>query len=199
VAGLAAAATPPAGIEALLRAQRPDVDRWQVQPLTDKVPATAEAVQAGKVGARTAVRFSDGHVRWYAVEGYRDVLVSAHRIEGGATVRGADARLESRDVLPLGCAPLLELPATQAWRARRAVAEGEALCASNVEPAPDVERNSPVTLTARNGGIQVSRVLTASSDARTGERVRLRDAATGVNVIGIVTGPGAARVAGETQ
>jgi flagella basal body P-ring formation protein FlgA len=199
VAPVTMAATPSSGVEALLRAQRPEVERWQVRPLAENVPVTAEAVRLGKLGVRTAVRFSDGRVRWYAIEGYREVLVSAHRIESGVAVGGEDARLESRDVIALGCAPLRELPQTKGWRTRRALAEGEALCASTIEPSPDVERNGPVKLTAGSGGIQVSRVLTAASDARTGERVRLRDAATGISLIGIVTGPGAARVAGEIK
>jgi flagella basal body P-ring formation protein FlgA len=135
-------------------------------------------------------------VSWYAVAGYRDVLVSSRTVEGGGALSAADARAESRDVLTLGCEPVAALDATQRWRARRRLAAGEVLCDATVEAAPDVERNRPVTLSARSGGIQVSRVLIAAGDAHAGERVRLRDG-SGVTLIGIVTGPGAARVAGD--
>jgi len=185
-------------VESLLRARRPDVDRWQVEPLADGPPPSAGVTQLGRLAARTAVRYSDGHVRWFSIEGFRDVLVSAHRIEGGAALQAEDARLEPRDVIALPCEPLRELPVSKAWRARRALAAGEVLCSSTIEPSPDVERNSRVTLTASRGAIQVSRVLTATSDAHTGERVRLKDA-DGVSLTAIVTGPGAARVAGEMK
>ena len=189
----------PSTIEVLLRARRPDVDRWQLQPLVDNAPAGVAAVKLGRVAARTPVRFADGRVRWYAVEGFREVLVSTHRVDAGANLRAEDARPESRDVIALGCEPLLALAPARHWRARRPLAAGEALCASSVETTPEVERNSPVTLTASRGGIEVSRVLTAASDAHAGEQVRLNDSAKGVSLIGIVTGPGAARIAGEMR
>jgi flagella basal body P-ring formation protein FlgA len=185
-------------LEELLRERRPEIASWQVQPLSNPAAGVEPAAIAnvGRIGARTPVRFADGRVSWYAVAGYREVLVSARAIEGGGSLSAADARSESRDVLTLGCEPVAGLEATQRWRARRRLAAGDVLCDSTVEPAPDVERNRAVTLSARSGGIQVSRVLTAASDAYAGERVRLRDS-SGVTLIGIVTGPGAARVAGE--
>ena len=75
-------------LEELLRLQRPDVTRWQVQPLTAKVKPSGDVREVGRVGACTAVRFTDGRVYWYAVAGYRDVLVSAHAIESGAAESG---------------------------------------------------------------------------------------------------------------
>jgi flagella basal body P-ring formation protein FlgA len=197
LAAPAAAGSDTPALEALLRAREPVVTRWQVQPLSEEIAdADFARAQLGRIAARTPVRFADGRVRWYAVAGYRDVLVSARPLQGGDAVDAGDTRLESRDVLALGCEPMTTLDATSRWRARRRLAAGEVLCASTLEPAPDVERNRAVTLSARSGGIEVSRVLTASSDARLGERVRLRDR-DGANLVGIVTGPGAARIAGE--
>lgn len=188
-----------ARIEALLGEQRPDVARWEYSVLGQEPAADAEVKQVGRLGPRTAVRFADGRVRWYSVAGYRDVLVSANAVEGGAEVVQRGARLEERDVIALGCEPLTELPSDTRWRARRRLAAGEVLCAKTIEPAPEVERQHAVTLSARNGGIEVSRVLRATTDARLGERVRLRDAASGITLIGIVTGPGTARLPGEEK
>jgi len=186
-------------LEALLQQRRHDVSRWQVQPLAGKAAAASggDIAQIGRIAARTAVRFADGRVQWYAVAGYREVLVSAHTVDAGAAVTGSDARLESRDVFALGCEPMARIDDAQRWRARRRLAAGEALCATNLEPAPEVERNRAVTLSARSGGIEVSRVLVALNDARAGERVRLRDASSGASLIGIVTGAGQARIPGE--
>ncbi len=201
LAGLAMSLAWPAfagtqGLEELLRERRADVARWQVRPLANEAGATRDFAnaQVGRIGARTPVRFADGRVRWYAVAGFRDVLVSARAVESGAPLSASDTRLESRDVLTLGCEPVAELDAR--WRARRRLAAGAVLCDSTIEPAPDVERNRAVTLTAHSGGVQVSRVLIATADARAGERVRLRDRSSGENLIGIVTGPGAARLSG---
>jgi flagella basal body P-ring formation protein FlgA len=181
-------------LEQLLSERRADVARWQVRPLANEAAAIRDFAhaQVGRIGARTPVRFADGRVHWYAVAGFRDVLVSARTIESGAPVSTADTRLESRDVLALGCEPLPELESR--WRARRRLAAGEVLCDSSIEPAPDVERNRAVTLTAHSGGIQVSRVLIATGDAHAGERVRQRDRSSGDSFIGIVTGPGAASI-----
>jgi flagella basal body P-ring formation protein FlgA len=181
-------------LEQLLRERRADVARWQVQPLANDAGATRDFAnaQVGRIGTRTAVRFADGRVHWYAVAGFRDVLVSARAIESGAPVSAADTRLESRDVLALGCEPVSGLESR--WRARRRLAAGDVLCDSTIELAPDVERNRAVTLSAHSGGIQVSRVLIATGDAHAGERVRLRDKSNGDSLIGIVTGPGAASI-----
>lgn len=183
-------------LEEVLRERRPDITRWQVQPLAGKNAPSVGVTEVGRIGPRTAVRFADGHVRWYAIAGFRDVLVSAHAIEGGAPISAIEVRSESRDVLSLGCEPVSELRAEARWRARRRLAPGEVLCESTIEPAPEVERNRAVTLSARSGGVEVSRVVFAAHDARAGELVRLRDA-QGVNLTGIVTGTGRARISGE--
>src|SRR5688572_14236571 len=140
-AGLAAPAlaADASRLEALLRAQRPEVSRWQWQPL-GKTQAAGEVAQLGRVGARTAVRFADGRVQWYSVSGFRQVLVSAHIVEGGAALQAQDARLEERDVIALACEPMTALAAESRWRARRRLAAGEVLCARTIEPTPAVER-----------------------------------------------------------
>jgi flagella basal body P-ring formation protein FlgA len=198
LAGAAAAGTQT--LEDLLRVREPAVTRWQVQPLTrEPLAADFADAQLGRIAARTPVRFADGRVRWYAVSAYREVLVTTRALEAGDAVNESDAHLESRDVLALGCAPLAQLDESQRLRARRHLGAGEALCSTSIEAAPEVERNCAVTLSAQRGGIQVSRVLIASNDARRGERVRLRDHSSGDVLIGIVTGPATARIAGETR
>jgi flagella basal body P-ring formation protein FlgA len=188
-------------LEQLLREQRPDVLRWQVNALSETAAAPKESGIAGvgRLGARTAVRFADGRVRWYAVVGMKPVLVSAHAVERGAEFNSDDAQLAERDVLALGCDPVNLVDASRRWRAARRLAAGVALCARDIEAVPEVERDQPVTLNARRGAVNASRVFTAASDAQHGERVRLRDRASGVVVVAIVTGPGAARLSEEQE
>ncbi|HEY6124777.1 MAG TPA: flagellar basal body P-ring formation chaperone FlgA [Steroidobacteraceae bacterium] len=188
-------------LEPHLREQRPDVLRWQWRPLSESANAVPEAGIAGvgRVGSRTAVRFTDGRVRWYAVVGMSQVLVSAHALDRGAAFTADDAELAEHDVIALGCEPAKPLDAGQRWRATRRLVAGEALCAKDIEIVPDVERDRPVTLNAQRGAVSASRVLTAAADARFGERVRLRDRTNGITVSAIVTGPGAARLSEEQE
>jgi flagella basal body P-ring formation protein FlgA len=188
-----------AAIEAHLRAQRPEVQRWVTKPVETNAPAPELPVAAiGRIGPRTAVRFSDGRVRWYSVAGFRPTAVSTHGIERGDALCAADVGLEERDVIGLGCVPVA-IDDSQRLRAARRLAAGDAICARSVERTPEVERNRPVTLSAQHGDVSVSRVFTAATDARAGERVRLRDRASGTTVTAIVTGPGAARVSEESR
>jgi flagella basal body P-ring formation protein FlgA len=192
-AGVAAGADA-STLEQRLRAARPDVVRWQLRPLDARAGTRAGDIAAvGRVAARMPVRYADGHVAWFAVAAFKPVLVSAHTLETRAVVTARDATSAERDVLALGCEPLGTLAPNVRWRTTRRLATGEPLCASTVEPAPDVERDAAVTLTAQRGAIRVSRVLTADSDARAGERVRLRDRDSGATLMAIVTGPGHAR------
>jgi flagella basal body P-ring formation protein FlgA len=194
------AVTSEQAIEQRLREQRPDVLHWQLQALSETASASDAAVTGiGKVGVRTAVRFADGRVRWYAVSGLRDVLVSTHAVERGAAFEAIDAESAERDVVALGCDPLGALDASRRWRTARRLTAGTALCARDIERVPDVERDHPVTVNARRGAINASRVLTADSDAHAGERVRLRDRTSGDVVVAIVTGPGAARLSEEPK
>jgi flagella basal body P-ring formation protein FlgA len=201
LARLACAAEPSAPLERLLRAQRPDVLRWETQALdTGATPATMSEIRLiGRIGARTPVRFADGRVRWYAVAGFRPVLIAAHALERGTELTAADAQLDERDVIGLGCRPVSQLEPGTRWRTARRLASGDAVCASALEVVPDVERDGPVTLSTRRGGVSVSRVLTAATDARAGERVRLRDRTSGAIVIAIVTGPGKAHLSEEPK
>jgi flagella basal body P-ring formation protein FlgA len=186
-------------LEQRLREQRPDVLRWQVRAMSEAAPVQDAAIAGvGQIGARTAVRFADGRVRWYAVTAMKPVLVSAHAIERGAAFAADDAQLVERDVLALGCDPASP-DASRRWRAARRLAAGVALCARDLEAVPDVERDRPVTLNARRGAVNASRVFTAATDAHSGERVRLRDRTSGDVIIAIVTGPGVARLSEEQE
>ena len=198
-AGSGTAGPAAAALEARLRAQRPEVTRWELAELSGGAKRAApqgELALVGSLGARTAVRFSDGRVRWYSVVGIAPVMTSAHSLAAGAEIVPADLETAEHDVIALGCEPLMAL-GDMRWRTTRRLAAGEPLCKSSIEPAPQVQRGRDVTLSTERGPIRVSRVLVANNDAWTGERVRLRDPASGETVPAIVTGNGAARVNSE--
>jgi len=185
----------PATLEHRLHEQRPDVLRWEIRPVESGGAApSANIADLGRIGPRTAVRFTDGRVRWYAVVGMRRVLTSAHVVEAGAPLTSTDFAAAERDVIGLGCEPLAAVPDAQRLRATRRLSTGDALCTQSIEKIPDVERGQSVVLSTRRGAITASRVLVAGSNAQAGERVRLRDPATGDTVLAIATGAGAARL-----
>lgn len=185
----------PAVLDQQLRAAHPEILRWQTEPLDARASARGDTgiVAIGRVGARTPVRYADGHVAWFAVAGFRPVLVSAHTLEANTPVDARDTGLEERDVLSLGCEPVASLDTHVRWRTTRRLTTGTPLCTNGLERAPDVQRDQAVTLTTQRGAVRVSRVLTAATDARAGERVRLRDRDSGATLMAIVTGPGLAR------
>jgi flagella basal body P-ring formation protein FlgA len=139
------------------------------------------------------VRFADGRVRWFMVSGFAPILLSTHAIEAGAPLNAEDTFAAERDVIALGCEPLMNIDSGARMRATRRLAIGDAICANTVAPAPEIQRDRPVLLSTQRGPVSASRVLTATADAKAGERVRLRDPASGDTVIAIVTGPGFAR------
>jgi flagella basal body P-ring formation protein FlgA len=194
IAVAGASETPPAFVSKL-RELRPDVVRWETRPAALQAQATPESgvVALGRLAARMPVRFADGRVHWFIVAGFRPVPVSRGDLAAGQALAADAVDSAERDVIALDCAPVA-LDPSHHWRAKRRLSAGDALCANNVEPAPEVERDHEVTLSAGRSAVQVSRRLTAGHDARIGERVRLRDRDSGATLIAIVTGPAAARV-----
>jgi flagella basal body P-ring formation protein FlgA len=207
LSGIAFASDAPGSIEQgsldqKLREQRADVVRWETQPLAaadEHLDRAADIVAVGRIGPRTPVRYADGRTRWFAVAGFRQVLVVTRPVDSGAQVLADHAASAERDVIALACEPISRLDDAKRWRATRRLATGEALCVGSVEIAPAVERDRPVTLTTQHGVVSASRVLTATTDAHAGEVVRLRDPASGATVIAIVTGSRTARVSEEQK
>jgi flagella basal body P-ring formation protein FlgA len=190
----ACAAASGATLEESLRAQRPDVERWEIAPLEARGEGAGatEVRELGRVGPRTAVRFADGRLRWFAVAGFAPALTAVRALDAGERAAPGDFTLAARDVIASGCEPSSALAAGQRWRLRARLTEGAVLCARMLEPVPDIERAQPVTLISNRPPIHITRVLHAVEDARRGERVRLRDA-DGNTIFAKATGIGTAR------
>jgi flagella basal body P-ring formation protein FlgA len=196
MAAVAQAGDVPSALERHLRERRPDVLRWEIAATereSNSPRVEGEILDVGRIAARTAVRFTDGRVRWFVVAGYRPVNVSRQPLEAGADIDRASIEMTERDVIALSCLPV-SIDSAGRWRSTRRLATGDPLCGNSVERAPEVQRDRAVTLSTDRGPIRVSRRLTAAADARVGERVRLLDRATGAIVLAIVTGPDAARL-----
>ncbi|MGE0443399.1 MAG: flagellar basal body P-ring formation chaperone FlgA [Gemmatimonadales bacterium] len=109
-------------------------------------------------------------------------------------------RLEAADVQPgerVVWGPAAEAGNPVGWELRRNLRAGEPLVPPVVAEPPLVEVGDEVSLVWERPGFRVVRTGLATSRARRGERVALRDERTGDQLYGIVTGPGTARIEGK--
>jgi flagellar basal body P-ring formation protein FlgA len=116
---------------------------------------------------------------WLRVEARRKVLVATEALPAGSAVGASAFALELRDVAALSGAPLAADARTGPLRLRRPLDRGQALLASDVEPAPAVTRNQDVTVLVRTGAIQVEAPGVALSDGKLGAVVRVRNPRSG--------------------
>ena len=144
----------------------------------------ADIVRVGRIGPRTPVRLADGRVRWYSVAGFAPCWSARTSVESGAALAAADSATAERDVIALGC-ETVDGDRRQRWRAPRGASPWRGACArSRAARAATWSAISAVTLSANAArSHSVSRVLIATADAHAGERVRLRDPASGDTVM----------------
>jgi flagella basal body P-ring formation protein FlgA len=93
--------------------------------------------------------------------------------------------------------PLTRLPAEDeiiGLKARRNIAEGEALTATVLDVPPTVRSGDVVTVTATVGAVQVTAAATASSSGHRGDIIRVTPKPNGRPVRARITGPAAVEV-----
>lgn len=191
-ASTAAQGTPKDALESELRAKYPDVARWEIDAL-DESRAARAARETGPVtvvrfGARSAVAMADEHVLWFAVRGYRNVVVATRNLGARSDAAEADFVLAERDVVGLRCAPLADLAAVAGSWTRRNVRAGDVLCGDAIEPRPPVVRGTQVSVLYSAPRIRVLSTARAEQDAKLGERLPVRNPATGEIYFAVATG-----------
>lgn len=110
----------------------------------------------------------------------RSTLLTADQVESGSF----------EGVPPEGA--LTEIPEGQ--RLLRSVISGKILTRADLEAVPLVQSGDKVRLTARHESLTISLDTTARSKAGLGDRVRLEAPGARRSVMGIVTGPGEAKL-----
>lgn len=176
-------------LEAALRAAHPQVTSWNLEPIVGaKQGAVLEhsaAVQADvlKVGKRSALRLkwrnSNGKAAqatlWFAVSGMQSVIVASAALRAGAALESQSAMLAERDVMSLDCKAVIDLSALVGMRTRRTLHEGDAICASMIEPRPAVGRGEEVLVRSVAGPVTVVARGIAEQDGAVGQRLRVRN------------------------
>jgi flagella basal body P-ring formation protein FlgA len=179
-------------LESELRTKYPGVVRWEIDAL-DAARAARVARETGPVtvvrlGARSAVAVDDRHLLWFAVRGYRNVVVAVRSLAARSDAAEADFVLEERDVLGLPCAPLVDLTGVAGTWTRRSVRAGDVLCGDSLEPKPPVVRGAQVSVVYSTPRIRVVSTARAEKDAKLGERLPVRNPATGEIYFAVATG-----------
>ena len=114
-----------------------------------------------------------------SVESEAPVLVARRALRRGEVPLAADFDRSQRRVPGLAAEFVADPQALGGLRLRRAVAAGELLATNMLELPPLVRRGQSVTAVTRGAGIEVRSSVEAMANAAAGDRVRLRNPATG--------------------
>jgi flagella basal body P-ring formation protein FlgA len=121
-----------------------------------------------------------------AVESEAPVLVARRALSRGDVPAAADFEAARRRVPGLASEFVADTSVLGVHRLRRPIAAGEALAADLLESPPLVQRGQRVTAISRSAGIEVRVAADAMANAAAGDRLRLRNPATGRMLEGTV-------------
>ena len=143
------------------------------------------------VRARTIVGVRCAEPAWsiylpVAIESEAPVLVARRPMRRGEVPTGSDVDVVRRRVPGLASAFVADVETLGLRRLRRPVAAGEVLAGNMLESPPLVRRGQRVTAVSRGAGIEVRMDAEALASAAAGERLRLRNPATGRMLEGTV-------------
>jgi len=130
-----------------------------------------------------------------AVESEAPVLVARRPMRRGEVPTGADVDVARRRVPGLASAFVSDVETLGLRRLRRPVAAGDVLAGDMLESPPLVRRGQRVTAVSRGAGIEVRMDAEAMASAAAGDRLRLRNSATGRMLEGTVQPDGTVAIA----
>jgi flagella basal body P-ring formation protein FlgA len=110
---------------------------------------------------------------WFAVSVPARVWVLRRPADAGAPLRADMLQEEERDLATVGGMPLGPDALRGGQRLRKALGQGAALTAGDVEAAPPVERNGKVVVRSKAGTVSIESVAVAAEDGRLGQLVRV--------------------------
>src|SRR5262249_11875139 len=128
----------------------------------------------------------------FAVRGYLPVLTAPSALRRGDLVPTERFLVREEQVAGYADTPVPADLAPSTLRLKWPLAEGEVLTWRHAEHAPAVSRNQEIQIRLAAGAIMLETAAIATQDARPGEVIRVRTAASGKTYPARVTGPGAA-------
>jgi flagella basal body P-ring formation protein FlgA len=125
---------------------------------------------------------------------FREVVVANHPLPRHAVVRVADVRLERRDISVLSHKPLNDLTLVVGRRTTRMLAYGDVVASDAVELPPLIRKGDVVTLMVESPGLLITAKGVAQEEGRAGQLVRVKNAASGREILGTVESEKTVRV-----
>jgi flagella basal body P-ring formation protein FlgA len=188
-------------LRAALTEQRKDVTRWEMQPLlTARVEERLnqmelEGATALQLGARSSVRIRgkrDGRVQavnvWYAVRGYRQLVVANAAIRTGAALTQSNVVMGEANIFEGAC----EVPNEPTFwfdtRAKHNFGPGDPICAQGIEPMPLVLRGESVAVKSISGPVTITARGVAQQDGGLGKIMRIKNPGSGEIFTAAVSG-----------
>ena len=124
----------------------------------------------------------------------RDVVVANYPLPSHRLVKATDVRVERRDIGLLQHEPLQDLALAVGRRTTRVLAMGDVVLADAVELPPLIQKGDVVTLMVESPGLLVTAKGIAQEKGRVGELVRVKNTASGREVLGKVESDKTVRV-----
>jgi flagella basal body P-ring formation protein FlgA len=129
---------------------------------------------------------------------YQPLLVATTALSRGAVPQADQVRLDPRAACGAGDVAVASVDQLKGLQLKRAVAVGEPLLVSDLEPCPAIHRGERVVATLEMGSIHITVSGTALADGAIGARIALRNDQGGRRLWGFVTGTGAVRIDPDT-
>lgn len=124
----------------------------------------------------------------------REVVVANYPVPRHAVVKAADVRLERRDIGLLAHEPLQDLTQAVGRRTTRMLAMGDVVISDAVELPPLIRKGDVVTLMVETPGLLLTAKGIAQEGATAGQFVRVKNTASGRDVLGKVESDKTVRV-----
>ncbi len=178
----------PAALRGALIEAYPSVTRWEITRLrgAGAGDAAVPVQRVLRVGARSAVRSSDGTTTWYLVRGWVPGLVANRDLPPQGPTDSRDWSPSPVDLLSARCAPLASFPIGPSWRTRSETVQGSPLNQCSLQAMPMIRRGETVSLRSQVRGVSVISEGLALTDAARGDGIAVRALGSGRVVHGRV-------------
>lgn len=124
----------------------------------------------------------------------REVVVANYPLPSHAVVKATDVRLERRDIGPLSHEPLQDPTLAVGRRTTRMLAMGDIVLSDAVELPPLIRKGDVVTLMVETPGLLLTAKGIAQEGGKAGQVVRVKNTASGREVLGKVESEKTVRV-----
>ncbi len=119
-----------------------------------------------------------------------DVPIATRDLAAAVMIGENDVMVEKRPVFPFGGSPLAEAGSVPGKRTKRALKKGDPIMAAVLENPKEIERGDKVEVAVKSGPVQLRLDAIAESPGQIGERIPVKNAASGKRFQAVVESKG---------